>query len=62
MLHFIQPNVRFHSIAYDLNPETRNQDNDVMHLCEEWLDKLESFIAEAESMVKVEQAKFPENP
>lgn len=46
---------------YEL-PEWFDQDSDVMHLCEEWLGKLESFVAEAERMVNVEQAKFPENP
>jgi hypothetical protein len=43
-------------------PEWFDQDSDVMHLCEEWLGKLESFIAEAERMVNVAQAKFPKNP
>jgi len=36
---------------YDL-PEWLDQDNDVMRLCEEWLGKLEGFIAEAEKMVR----------
>jgi hypothetical protein len=33
-------------------PEWFDQDSDVMHLCKEWLSKLESFIAEAERKVK----------
>jgi hypothetical protein len=35
---------------YEL-PEWFDEDSDVMHLCKEWLDKLEGFVVESEKMV-----------
>jgi hypothetical protein len=35
-------------------PDWFDQDSDIMHLCREWLAKLEGFIAEAEKMVSVQ--------
>jgi len=41
-------------ISYSFHelPEWFDQDSDVMHLCEEWLGRLEKFITEAERKVK----------
>lgn len=40
-------------ISYSFHelPEWFAQNSDVMHLCEEWLDRLEGFVVEAEKMV-----------